>query len=153
MTILAADVSPETVNAPISKSKTGRYGFRGMGNSLFRHKRIEDKNNNKGMFKASLLIKELGNEAKILRDDSKNFNIYTAFIILCKNKGELARKLLIRGIDTDMEMMQNCGRIFSNETFKGADLIETKSLRVPLSFQFSDREVRYTASIVGRYAK
>ncbi len=53
-----------------------------------------DKNNDKRVLKANLLIRGIGDKAGILKDDRKNFNIYTAFLVLCNNKDELARKLL-----------------------------------------------------------
>jgi len=112
-----------------------------------------DKNNNKRMLKANLLIRGIGGKAGILKDDRKNFNIYTAFLVSCNNKDELARKLLIYGIDSEKEMMQNCGRIFSNEDFKYTDLMETKSLRVPLYYQISNKDIRHIAKIIRKYAK
>jgi dTDP-4-amino-4,6-dideoxygalactose transaminase len=112
-----------------------------------------DKNNNDRVFKANLLIGRVGSKARILKDDKKDFNIYTAFIIISNNRKELAKKLLIHGIDSETEMMQNCGRIFSNENFKCTDLMETKSLRVPLSYQINNGEVKYIASLVRRYSR
>lgn len=114
---------------------------------------ILDLKNKKRIFKAKLLLKELDNKIRVLKEDKEDFNIYTSFLILCNNKKELSKNLLLHGIDSDTDMMQNCGKMFSGENFKNTETMYAKALRIPLYNFLNTKQIRYIAKIVKRYAK
>lgn len=115
--------------------------------------RVLDLKNKKRIFKAKLLLKELYNQVRVLKDNKENFNIYTSFLILCNNKEELSKKLLLHGIDSDTDMMQNCGKMFSGDNFKNTELMYTKALRIPLYNFLDTKQINYMAKMIKRYAK
>ena len=107
-----------------------------------------DKRNLVRVNKAKLLLSLLRGNTKTLLDDKNDFNTYTAFLIVGNDRWRLSKKLLLRGIDSDADMMQNCGRIFSGESFKNARMFEQQALRIPLDDSLSDKQVKYIAKAV-----
>lgn len=122
----------------------------GMG---IRQLEVLDVKNKKKADNSRLLIRELGNKVKFLEDDEQDFNIYTSFMILCNNKKELSDKLLLHGIDTDRKVMQNCGKMFSAGHFKNAELLDSKALKIPVYNWLTERQIKYMAKLIKRYAK
>ncbi len=114
---------------------------------------ILDSRSERRVAKAKMLAHELGGAVDILKDDDKNYNIYSYFIILCNNKNELARKLLANGIDADTKMMQNCGKLFGKGDFKNAEWVEKRALKIPLYDWLGTKQIKQIAQLIKRYAK
>jgi dTDP-4-amino-4,6-dideoxygalactose transaminase len=110
-------------------------------------KRI-DKNNEKRIKNAEFLSSQLnGLDLKIPRNIPKVKNIYLNYPIRVKNKENVAKELLKRGIDVKREYIYSCSSLSIFKKFKAncpvAKKLEKETLFLPVHSALSRRDLNY----------
>ncbi|MCX5705409.1 MAG: DegT/DnrJ/EryC1/StrS family aminotransferase [Candidatus Omnitrophica bacterium] len=110
-----------------------------------------DQNNFKRALNGKILSEKLDNRIIIRKENPTCESIYYYLIIRSKNIRRLSRKLLLKGIDTGKFVMENCSKMYTQDSeCRIAEMIFDESLQIPVSHRMKKEEIEYIARQINR---